>query len=863
MIPERRRRRDELFDALADLAPAEQQHMLREACGNDLELIHAVNELLEADRAGLPVCEPPAATLASHVLYRGDAIVPGKVGRYIIRERLGAGGMGAVYLAERETLGDRVAIKFLRNAGISDSERRRFTSEQRTLASLNHRHIARLYDSGLLEQTPWFAMEWVRGLTITKHCQVHSCSLTQRLLLLRSVCEAVVYAHRMLIIHRDLKPSNILVNSEGEVKLLDFGIAKHLAGAEDGQVTSGGLALSLNYAAPEQIRGERPGVAADVYSLGIVLCELLTGIAPADLSNASALELAHWLDREIDPPSLVARRRKAADSPLPAAAATQSQWKDLDLLCLTACRKQVDRRYRSVDDLIRDLDHFMKDEPLEAHADSWRYTFAKFLSRNRRAVSAAALVAALVAGMWAFFTWRLVSARNDALASQARTERMHRMMLNLFEGDDEAAGPAGDLRVIKLLDRGAASVAALASDPVIQTDLQSTLGDLYQKLGHPVRAEPLLRSAFDRRAALLGRDGVETIRSEIALALLLLDLDRSDEAESLARDAFARTRRRQRPDQLLPAYGALALGTVNSARGSYAQAVPLLEEAVKLYSAGPATADLSDAVGALANAEYLSGNVDASEYLNRRGLRIDTQLFGEKHPHVAVDLFNLGNIALDRGEYRVGEDLFRRSLAINTEWYSPAHPKAAAGLLMVGRALEYQGRFEEAAPLYGRALDIYKSVYGEQHLRVAQVLNSQGTLSLKTGKLDRAEQQFSRAAEIFKKALGDQHEFYAHQLSNLGAVELERGRYRRAEELLGAALGRMVPRLPGQRYTAIAHIRMAKALAGEKRYREAEEHALNGWRTLQNLRASTSEELQSAREVLATISIALHEPLPR
>jgi tetratricopeptide (TPR) repeat protein len=308
------------------------------------------------------------------------------------------------------------------------------------------------------------------------------------------------------------------------------------------------------------------------------------------------------------------------------------------------------------------------------------------------------------------------------------------------------------------------------------------------------------------------------------------------------------------------ALATLSVGQVASAKGAYHEAVPLLEEAVKLYSPGPPTAELSDAIGALANTEYYLGRIDVSESLNERGLAMDKLLFGDTHPHVAVDLFNLGNIALDRGEYGKGEDLFRQSLRINTAWYSSRHPKTAADLLMVGRALDYLDRNQEASVLYGQALDIYKSVYGENHLRIAQVLNSQGALSLKLRKLDDAEQQFSRAADIFKKAAGEKHPFYAHQLSNLGAVYIERREYTRAKQLLQAALDLLVAAAPDQRYTAMAHIRMAQALAGEKRYEEAEPHAIAGFRTLRSLAVSSPLELKSAREIFATIYAALHQP---
>ena len=864
MSPERRRRVDELFDRVADLPPPDQRRALEAECGEDRDLMVAVTELLQADAAGHPLFGRNIVSLADELLTdpRKEVLVPGEVGRYLIRERLGQGGMGTVYLAERKGLGDRVAIKFLRHSWSSPSERRRFSSEQRTLASLNHRYIARLYDAGVFEDTPWFVMEWVQGAPLTKYCQEHRCALRERLLLFRAACEAVSYAHRMLTIHRDLKPSNILVNTDGEVKLVDFGVAKQLdcisPGA--GQTTTSLCPFSLNYAAPEQVRGEAVSVLADVYALGIILYELLTGSLPADLTNASALELSRWLEEDVQPPSMAARRRQPGDSPSSPALATPSQWRDLDLLCLTACRKSKDRRYRSVDDLIRDLDHFLKNEPLEAHPESLQYKLVKFCSRNRRTVFAAALVLTTIVAMSFFFTWRLLAARDRALASQARTERIHRLMLNLFEGDDESAGPAGNLRVVTLLDRGALSIASLSAEPAVQADLQATLGDLYYKLGHPDRAEPLLRAAFARRVALLGAAHPDSIRSQINLALFLLDRGRSDEANRLAQDALTKVRQHHPRDNSLLSAALLGVGKIASRQGAYDRAEPLLDQVVKLYSGGPPSTAFLEALTVLANTEYYLGRVDASESLNQRLLAMDRQLFGEAHPNVAVDLFNLGDIALDRGQYAKAEQLFRKSLQINSAWYSPRHPKAASDLVMIGQAVDYLGRTKEAKNLYAQALDIYTAVYGKEHIRVGQVINYQGALSLKLGKLDEAEKQFTRAAEIFKKTLGDQHEFYAHQLSNLGAVYVKKRQYLRAERLLQAALDRLVPALPSQRYTGIAHIRMANALIGQRRYRDAKPHALAGYRIFQSLGASSPAELQSARQTLAVIHKALRQP---
>ena len=859
MSPEQTRRVDQIFEELADLPWPEQQSAIEVSCGADLELKAAVLELLRADSAGNPLLDLNVSSFADHLLELPPTAVsiPGRVDSYLIRKLLGEGGMGAVYLAEREGLADTVAIKVLRHAWSSPDERRRFESEQRVLASLNHRYIARLYDAGVFDGRQWFAMELVEGVAIVDYCKQQHSKLRQRLQLFRAVCEAVSYAHAMLVVHRDLKPSNILVNSKGEVKLLDFGIAKRLRHAPDDtqQTTAGSTRLSLNYSAPEQIRGEADSVLFDVYALGVILYELLTGRTPADLTYASAMELTRWLEDDVEPPSVAVRREPTDAAQV---AATPSEWKDLDLLCLTACSKQRDTRYRSVEDLIRDVDHFLKKEPLDAHPPSLRYRCLKFCSRNRRAVFASVLTFLAISAVIAFFSWRLILERDRALVSQARTDRIHHLMLNLFEGDDETAGPADSLRVVTLLDRGALAAEHLSNAPADQSDLQSTLGDLYQKLGRVNQAEPLLRKVYDRRVTQLGPLHPDSIRSEIALSLLLLDRNKKDEAAQLAGDALAKAKRQSSPDRALLADALLAEGRVASGRGEYEEAVPPLSEAVKLYSTGSPTAELSEALTALANTQYYLGRVDLAEPLNQRLLDMDRKLFGEAHPNVGIDLYNLGNIALDRAQFAQAERLFEQALRINRAWYTTEHPRTANTLLMLGQAVDSLGHPREAADLYQEALDIYTRVYGKEHERIAQVLTYQGSLAMKLGQLDQAAGYFGRAAEIFKKT-NNGRDLYAQEISNIAEVYRRKGNYVRAEELLQEALSRLVSFAPASRYTGITQTRMAICLIGQKRYRDAEEHAVAAYGILEK-NGPASVELQDARQAVVAIYTALGQP---
>src|SRR5580693_1333549 len=354
-----------LFHEAADLPSSEQRGFLETKCGDDVALVSEVLILLQEDSRGGSMLERDVAHVAHQVLSGPSADAPPfkEFGPYRITQALGEGGMGMVYLAEREDLGSRVAIKVLRDAWLSPARRERFAIEQRTLAQLNHPSIARLYDADTLDDgTPWFVMEYVEGLPLTDYCQKYECSIQRRLQLFRQVCEAVQYAHAHAVIHRDLKPSNIFVKPDGGVRLLDFGIAKQIESLDTPSDTTRTLMRLMTpaYAAPEQIRGGGVGVHTDVYSLGVVLYQLLSDRLPFDLSNLTPGEAA----------DIVAGHEPG--KPSATAVGTQhtgvgySAWDELDVLCLTAMHKDPQRRYRSVEALIRDIDHYLNGEPLEA-----------------------------------------------------------------------------------------------------------------------------------------------------------------------------------------------------------------------------------------------------------------------------------------------------------------------------------------------------------------------------------------------------------------------------------------------------------------------------------------------------------------
>src|SRR6202142_4504859 len=684
-----------LFHEAADMPPADQRVFLETRCGDDAALVSEVLVLLEEDARGGSLLDGDVAEVASQIFNDPS---PGPVpfkefGPYRIKQALGEGGMGVVYLAQREDLGNEVAIKILRDAWVSPARRERFNAEQRTLAQLNHPSIARLYDADTSpDGTPFFVMEYVEGVPLTDYCRKKRCTIPERLRLFRAVCEAVLYAHQHAVIHRDLKPSNILVKEDGSIRLLDFGIAKHLENLGElvDQTITGLRLMTPAYAAPEQIRGEQVGIQRDVYSLGVVLYELLAGRLPFDLSKCTPSQAEKVLtEQEAEKPSAAGERAAAsAETNGRAVTASRTAWADLDVLCLTAMHKDPQRRYQSVEALIRDVDHYLKGEPLEARADTWHYTLGKFVRRHWQLVSAAAVVFTLLVGLVIFYTVRLTRARNAALMQAAQTQTIQRFMLNLFQGGDPSAGPADDLRVVTLLDRGVQEARSLDSEPAVQAELYETLGGIYQKLGKYDQADPLLQSALRTRQSVFGADSTETAKSLLALGSLREEQAQYEESERLIRQSLEMNKRHLPPNDPAIAHSMVALGTVLADRGKYDQSIAILEEAVHRYSApNSAPVDAADSLHQLANAHFYAGHYEIATVQNQRVLEMNKKIYVERHPRVADIYINLGAIKYDLGHYPEAEQYGRQALAIVQSWYGKDNPETAIELTILARAL--------------------------------------------------------------------------------------------------------------------------------------------------------------------------------
>lgn len=860
----------DLFYEALNLPETERENFLNSACSEDLALRKEVTAMLTADGQDGSLLDRGLPDIAySMVGSTINSISSREFGPYRLIRVLGEGGMGVVWLAERSDAGNLVAIKFLPHAGLTPARRDRFAREIRTLAKLNHPFIARLYDAGALaDGIPWFVMEYVEGMRLTEYCRAPGRTIEEQLQVFRSVCEAVQYAHGQEIIHRDLKPSNVLVTQNGTPRLLDFGIARELHQLdESGEQTRPGLRfLSPDYAAPEWAREGIVGFYTDVYSLGVILYEMLTGRLPfaRQKSASGPLDARTVSGSHAEKPSFAAQ--KLADgtaSEHHAPKLSKGEWRDLDVLCLKAMHMDRRERYQSVEALLRDIDRFLNNEPLEARPDSLFYRTGKFVRRNRGAVLATSVALVLVAGLIALFTFRLIQSRAVALAEADRTQRIQRFMLSLFQGGDKDAGPSQDLRVITLIDRGVEGARTLNKEPEAQADLYKTLGTMYQKLGKLDRADALLQMSLKMRSGLPTPDQSAETENLIALGLLRSEQGNSKEAERLVRQALAGIQAHEPRDKTLLAEAESALGSVLVAGGQQANSAEILNRAISTLESNGSdpSPELAQTLGTLADAKLYLGRYDEADSLNERALAIDRQVYGDRHPHMGDDLGNLAQTQEIRGHYAEAEKLERQALAIMQGWYGKDHPETARKMTTLASTLNYEGKYAEAEDLLHQALAIQEKAYGGQHPRVAYVLNALGMVALFQKSFSAAEDDYRRVIEIYRSAYGGADYRVAVGMGNLASVYSAEKRYDECERILLDVVDRFTKVLgPANINTGMAQVRLGRTLLHENKYDEAEKHTRAGYEALKDQTSSSTSYVQGARQDLAIEYAALNRP---
>jgi eukaryotic-like serine/threonine-protein kinase len=788
--PERFREADAVFDAALDLPTAEREAYVDRACGDDSDLRATVKRLLRAHERADGFLATAASEVAAPLLAEVMSAPPhpDRVGQYRIVREIGHGGMGAVYLGERDDgqFRQRAALKLARGGIGTDYLLRRFVEERQILASLEHPYIARLLDGGVTgDGLPWFAMEYVEGQPIDRYCDDRRLTIEQRLKLFLDVCEAVQYAHRNLVIHRDLKPSNILVTSDGALKLLDFGIAKLLAPGHDTTAefpVSGARLMTPAYASPEQIRGEAVTTASDVYALGVLLYELMTGRHPVRTPGLGARELERRiLEEQPERPSSVATLSSENARRLRG---------DLDAIVMKALEKEPERRYATAEQLATDVRRHLGSLPVSARPDTWRYRATSFLRRNRVAATAGiAFVVLLVASsiVTAVQTARIRAQAERLEQENQKTEQVAALLTGLFAVSDPENARGHVVTARELLDQGAARAEReLANQPDVQARMLDAMGVAYGGLGVYDPAKSLLERALTIRRQLHEGDHPDVAASMYNLATVLRFRGEFVPAEALFRDALAMRRRLFGDRDKTVVESLNGLGFLLRGRGADAAAESVYREALAIGRAvyGGPHLEIAVALNGLGSTLSDQGRYDEAVRMYREALEMDVALGGEDHPETGVVLLNLGRTLDRQRKPHEAEVFLRRSVEASRRVQGDRHPVYALNLTLLADVLRTQGKLDEAETLYRRALEIQRDVLRPKHANTASTLLGLGRVLMERDRDREAEPLLREALAIREEALVANHWGTALARSVLGACLSRLGQYKEAEPLL-------------------------------------------------------------------------------
>ncbi len=855
------RRIEDLLEAASGAAPEAREAVLEAGCRDDAG---QVDESLRAEVARLLALDDEAggffgdlqdATLGAEASYDRSALdtpalddlVGREVGLYRVEERVGTGGMGAVYRARRTdgAYARPVAIKVVR-PGLSADVGPRFRRERELLGALDHPGVARLLDTGALpDGRPWLAMEFVLGEPITAYADRQRLSVDARIRLVLQVCDAVAYAHRLLIVHRDLKPSNILVASgeagdgglgtgDGQkrqgrgqgtgraygaasgargqrgrshetpspqspepspsraprVKLLDFGIATLVR--EDGAAATqtGRTLLTPAYAAPEQIRDEPASTLADVYALGALLYELLSGSKTVATEGRPAHEIAQAVLDETPPaPSAAFTAEASGARGLSPAQLSRRLRGDLDRVVMMALRKEPERRYSSVEAFARDLRLHLEGRVVEARPDTVGYRMVTFVRRNRVVVAAACVALAAVVAGTGVALWQAQEARQEsarATVEAARAVEVASFLTELLGDFDPSRSQGGQLTADSVLARAALRVrSGLSAHPEVRAQLLASLGQIYQSYAEFEQADGLLREALALRRRHLGPahpDVATSLRDLGWLAYVRGDYER---AETLYTRALSIHRTALGDDHLAVAADLEGLGILYRVRGDFDAALRDLSEALSIREAQlpPEDERIAITLNQLAYVLYNLQRYDDAEPLYRRVVAFRRRTMGV-HVQTAQVLNDYASLLLADGRAAESVAMNREALRIRRRLLGADHPHVAQSLSQIGWALQTDGRYAEAEPLYREALAVRRGHFGDTHASVANSLLLLGEVRTQQGDADGGLGLVGRGVRTMERALGADNR--SSKLARLRLVEglLEVGRETDARQAL-------------------------------------------------------------------------------
>jgi len=758
-----------IVDQALTLSSEDRKKFINRECKGDKVLKTEVTELLQSIIESEGWLENPGdykdgflQELTEDIdgLSSSGSLIGTTIGAYTVKKKVGEGGMGTVYLAERsdEEFDHEVAIKIIRNEKASAKNIERFRQERTILAGLNHPGIAKLFDGGVTEDGfPYFIMEYVNGMPIDQYCQQHGCSLEKRISLFKKVLKAVRHAHENLVVHRDLKPGNILVNKNGDIKILDFGISKFLDKHTTNPVTTQTNArlLTPKYAAPEQILQNSLTTAVDIYALGTVLFKILTKNLPFDLDDLSQFEIEQAVLEQA--PARPSQRVSSSNL-------KQKLKGDLDAITLKALRKEPELRYRTANEFLDDLENYQRDLPISAQEDSLRYRTRKFYSRNKKGIGIAVGIFLLIIGLTSFYTWRITQERNRAQIQSERAEEMTDFLLSLFEANNPREGVGKDLPASVILEKG---LKKLQSKPMASENkamLLAAIGQIQMKMGQLDEAAGPIKNAYTLLSDSLTPKTDDLVDINTVYANWQRSIGNTDSAITLYKKADSLHRAIGTTNSEAYRINMHNLAYVYNTNKDFEKALSILNNTS--YAAEPQTKDEFHNKSYYYNSKAIAfaglGNYEKAIQFYEKSLELREQIYSADNPELALAYQNIAVVYLRQNLYRRAYDLFKKAYHIRKKTIGPDHQLVGSTLSGLAVAANEIGKPVESEQYHKKCIQILKKQHGTNHYRYALGMRNYANFLIDAERFKEAEQILQTSHDIIVRNYGESHPLHGY-----------------------------------------------------------------------------------------------------
>lgn len=829
----------EYYSQLLELPEEERAEFIEKLEASQPEVVRLLQSLLQDENETNHDFESPAISkIKESKEYKEPNLIGKQIGKYKLNFLIGIGGMGRVYLADRTDLEahQQVALKLINTGYLGEIYQKRFDRERQILSRLNHPHITRIYDGGISDTgAPYIVMEFVEGKPILEYVADLKLSFEKRIELFLDLCSAVAYAHQNFIMHRDLKPGNILVTNHGIVKVIDFGIAKILEDNESDEdlTVMGYIPLTPAYASPEQLKGKPLTVSSDIFSLGVILYELVTGQKPFPGSTKSSLALTQRLNYHDPPP-------RPSSRVIPNISDDEKAWQknvrgDLDNIILKALKEEPSERYKSVDQLAEDIGRYQKNYPVIARPDSLGYRFKKYTKRNRSLVSLGVVLIVILIGGIAATLWQARIAameRDQAHYEAAKANQITKFVTNLFDHSDPDQSRGAVITSENILAQGSANIAQLDSQPALQAEMYRVIGDLYKKQNFFEDAETHLLQALDIFTHLYGPDHIEVGRTKLILADLYTFIKNTEKTREMSRDAaeIFSAESGERSVEYIKALN--YLGRTENQSGNYQKALETLldaasanqswtnptdEQRIALASVyndiatsynglgenehytryvlqalneiikveGEVNQNVAAMYNNLGHGYYFQDQMDSAEYYTMKGLETALDVYGDKPNDRALFSYcDLAKIYIQKDDLSSALKYAQSGLAMAQEVYGDSHLTTASTLGIVGDVYMAMGDFEKTEKYRRQSTTMLENFFDGPNPMLGWQYWDEAERYYKMGNLEKAIEFQRKSLDMYFQTMPDATEEIAESKQILAGFLIAADLYDEAEPLL-------------------------------------------------------------------------------